>query len=557
MDIINIKVYYKNNLLGSEKIKKGTTLLEIKEKFKEKFKEKVQSEIILARINNENLELSYEVINDCNIEILDISDKHAYLTYKRSVMLMFINAVRKVMGKDKRITLKYSINQNWVCEMDSVMITDENVIDIENYMKDIVKNNLPISKLTVPINKSIDFFNENKMYDRAVGLKYVRKSTIRLYKLENTYDYLYGTMAAESKGLGGFKLTKSSDGLFVLNFLDKMDITKYSEFKDIKKLRDVFIESSKWAKIVGIDSAGALNEAICKEKIREKILVSEGLQEKKIAQIADEISKKNKKVVLIAGPSSSGKTTFANRICIQLKVNGLVPHIISLDNYYLERSKVPLDENGNPDFECIESLDVERINQDIKGLINGEIVEIPKFNFISGKREKGQSIRLSENEVIIIEGIHGLNEKISAEIERKDKYKIFISALTQLNIDTHNRISTTDARILRRMIRDHYFRGFGVSKTIKMWADVTKGEAKHIFPFQDEADIIFNSSLIYELAVLKLFAEPLLYSVSNNEPEYAEATRLIKFLDSFLTVTDISSIPPNSIIREFIGGSCF
>ena len=417
--------------------------------------------------------------------------------------------------------------------------------------------NKKIEKINVPTNECIKLLNKYKMYDRANGLSFVRKSSINLYKLEDTFDYLYGPMAIDTKDLTGFKLIKNENNSFTLNFLDRTNPAELKEYKNIKKLIDVFEESARWAKIIGVDYAGSLNNAICEERINDIILISEALQEKKIANIAAKITKNNKKAVLIAGPSSSGKTTFANRICVQLKVNGITPYVISLDNYYLNRENVPLDEEGKPDFECLESLDVERINKDIKSLINGEETEIPKFNFLTGKREKGKTIKLKENEVIIIEGIHGLNEKISKDVDKKDKFKIFISALTQLNIDSHNRISTTDARIFRRLVRDHYFRGFGVNKTIQIWSDVMKGEIKNIFPFQEEADVIFNSALIYELAVLKPFADPLLYKVTKDEEEYSEATRLIKFLGSFLPINCLDAIPPNSIIREFIGGSCF
>ncbi len=330
-----------------------------------------------------------------------------------------------------------------------------------------------------------------------------------------------------------------------------------AEYKNIEKLTEVFEESAKWAKIIGIDYVSSLNAAICDEKIKDIILISEALQEKKIANIADMIAQNNKRFILIAGPSSSGKTTFANRISVQLKVNGINPKVISLDDYYLNREDIPLDENGKPDFETIEALDLQKINEDMEMLLKGEPINLPKFNFLTGKREKGKYIKLEENEVIILEGIHGLNEKISEKIPKDLKFKIFISALTQLNIDSHNRIATTDARIFRRIVRDHYFRGFGVNKTINMWGDVMKGEVKHIFPFQKEADVIFNSALIYEIAVLKPFVEPLLYKVSNNEGEFAEATRLIKFLQNFISINQLDSIPPNSILREFIGGSCF
>ena len=553
MKDINVKVLYKGNEILKTNFKEGTTLYDIKEQLKDKF----EYPIFLAKINNENIELFKKIYEDCEIEFLDIADKHGYLVYKRSVALLMINAIRKVLGEDTRIFIKYSINQNWFCEIENIHITEEILNKISNYMLNTTVENKKITKMNVPTNECIKLLNKYKMHDRANGLSFVRKSSINLYKLEDTYDYLYGPMAIDTKDLAGFKLIKNENNSFTLNFLDRNNPTELKEYKNIKKLIEVFEECSNWSKIIGVDYASSLNSAICEERIEEIILISEALQEKKIANIADMITKNNKKVVLIAGPSSSGKTTFANRICVQLKVNGIKPYVISLDNYYLDRGNVPLGEDGKPDFESLESLDVQRINKDMESLIKGEPTEIPKFNFITGKREKGKVITLKENEVIIIEGIHGLNEQVSENIDKQHKFKIFISALTQLNIDSHNRISTTDARIFRRLVRDHYFRGFGVSKTIQIWSDVMKGEVKNIFPFQEEADIIFNSALIYELAVLKPFAEPLLYRVTKDEEEYSEATRLIKFLDSFLPINRLDAIPPNSIIREFIGGSCF
>lgn len=553
MKDVNVKVIYNNNQILEKSFRNGTTLYDIKEGLKDKF----NYPIFLAKINNENIELFKEIVEDCEIEFLDITNKHSYLTYKRSVSLLMINAIRNILGEDTRIFIKYSINQNWFCEIEDVEITQDLLDKISNYMINTTIENKPIRKINVPTNECIKLLNKYKMYDRANGLSFIRKSSINLYKLEDTYDYLYGHMAIDTKDLTGFKLIKNENNSFTLNFLDRNNPKELTEYKNIKKLIEVFEESASWAKIIGVDYVGSLNSAICEERIKDIILISEALQEKKIANIADMITKNNKKVVLIAGPSSSGKTTFANRICIQLKVNGIKPYVISLDNYYLNRDSVPLDEEGKPDFESLESLDVLRINKDMESLIKGEPTEIPKFNFITGKREKGKIITLKENEVIIIEGIHGLNEKISQNIDKKDKFKIFISALTQLNIDSHNRISTRDARIFRRLVRDHHFRGFGVNKTIQIWSDVIKGEVKNIFPFQEEADVIFNSALIYELAVLKPFAEPLLYKVTKDEEEYSEATRLIKFLDSFLPINCLDAIPPNSIIREFIGGSCF
>ncbi len=501
MKDVNVKVIYNNNQILEKSFRNGTTLYDIKEELKDKF----NYPIFLAKINNENIELFKEIVEDCEIEFLDITNKHAYLTYKRSVSLLMINAIRNILGEDTRIFIKYSINQNWFCEIEDVEITQDLLDKISNYMINTTIENKPIRKINVPTNECIKLLNKYKMYDRANGLSFIRKSSINLYKLEDTYDYLYGNMALSTGELGKFKLLKNENNSFTLCFAERENPNKLAEYKNIEKLTEVFEESAKWAKIIGIDYVSSLNAAICDEKIKDIILISEALQEKKIANIADMIAQNNKRFILIAGPSSSGKTTFANRISVQLKVNGINPKVISLDDYYLNREDIPLDENGKPDFETIEALDLQKINEDMEMLLKGEPINLPKFNFLTGKREKGKYIKLEENEVIILEGIHGLNEKISEKIPKDLKFKIFISALTQLNIDSHNRIATTDARIFRRIVRDHYFRGFGVNKTINMWGDVMKGEVKHIFPFQKEADVIFNSALIYEIAVLKPF----------------------------------------------------
>lgn len=554
--MINLKIIYdKKNEKFEEMItaEKGVSLIDIKTKFDNIF----EYPVILAKIDNENFELNKCIYEDCEIKFLDIKDEHCYIAYKKSVALLMLNSIRKILGENIKVRIKYSINQNWYCDIKETLITEELISKIKESMLNTASQNLKIEKINFPLKEAFKLFEKYKMHDRARGLKYIKKNSINLYKLENTYDYFYSEMALDTKDLNKFDIIKNEDNSFTLCFPDRNMPESFSEYKNIKKLNDIFEESINWAKIAGIDYVHALNSAICNEKIKEIILITEALQEKKIANIADSITKNNKKFILISGPSSSGKTTFANRLCVQLKVNGVIPHIISLDDYYHEPKNIPRDENGDPDFECLEALDIQKINLDMENLLNGKIAQIPKFNFTKGKREKGKDIKLNEHEIVIIEGIHGLNQEIGKSIPKDTKFKIFISALTQLNIDSHNRIPTSDTRIFRRIVRDHHFRGFGVKTTLNMWNNVLKGEVENIFPFQEEADIIFNSSLIYELAVLKPFVEPLLFNISNDEKEYAEARRLLKFLDSFLSITKLDTIPPNSIIREFIGGGCF
>ncbi len=376
-------------------------------------------------------------------------------------------------------------------------------------------------------------------------------------KINDFYDYMYGPMVPSTGYLKVFGLVYKKDNGFVVRFALRNDSSKLNEVIHYEKLMNIFEESSNWAKILGVESAKYLNNAICEGKIRDIVCLSEALHEKKLAQISDMITNSNKRVILIAGPSSSGKTTFAKRLCIQLRVNGIKPHIISLDNYYLDREFTPVDEFGKPDYECLESIDVRQINENINVLLKGETVQIPEYNFYKGQREyKGNFIKLDEKDVLVIEGIHGLNEKLTKQVSKESKFKIYISALTQLNINPHNRITTTDTRLIRRIVRDSQFRGFDAVNTIDIWDSVLRGERKYIFPYQEEADIMFNSALVYELAILKPYIEPLLFKIDKSQTEYIEAKRLIKFLNSFLSIND-KYIPQNSIIREFIGGSCF
>jgi len=374
--------------------------------------------------------------------------------------------------------------------------------------------------------------------------------------MDGFYDYFYGQMVPNSSFLGSFKLTRRSKG-FLLQFPAASHDYALAETAPNSKISEVFEESSQWNRVLKIDTVGSLNNKLCSTGIGEVIRVTEALHEKKIANLADQIMHGQKRVVLIAGPTSSGKTTFATRLSIQLRVNGGQPYVISLDNYYVNRDQTPKDADGKYDFETIKALDVAQINQDICALLKGETVQLPSYNFLTGMREyKGHHLTLKPDDVLIMEGIHGLNEAIGAGISRKDTFRIFISALTQLNIDDHNRIPTTDSRLVRRIVRDHQFRGYSASRTIEMWPSVMRGEGKYIFPFQEEADAFFNSALVYEMCVLKQFAEPLLFGIDQSHSSYPEAKRLIKFLDGFLGASS-ESVPINSILREFVGGSCF
>ncbi len=425
-------------------------------------------------------------------------------------------------------------------------------------MKELIKEDIPFEREEVPIDEVVEAFEKTKQRDRLRLLKYWKKDSVYVYKCGTIYDYFYGNMVPSTGYLKKFDLIYYKPG-FLLKFPSIYDPNSMPPFEDQKKLFSVFREAEKWAKILDVADVGALNEKIHKEEIGDIIRVSEALHEKKIAHIADMITDKRDyvKIVLISGPSSSGKTTFSKRLSVQLRVNGLKPHTISLDNYFVEREKTPRDENGDYDFESIYALDLELLNEHLNKLLNGEEVHIPKYNFVTGKREyNGDILKMSDDFVLILEGIHGLNETLTSGIPSENKFKIYVSALTQLNIDNHNRIPTTDVRLLRRIVRDNRTRGKSAEDTLLGWLSVRRGEDKNIFPYQEDADIMFNSTLVYELGVLKSHAEPLLREIGKTSSAYSEAKRLLQFLEYFMPSKE-DEIPQNSIIREFIGGSCF
>ena len=514
--------------------------------------------VMVAKVDSELQDLGRQVLYDCTVEFLDITDPQGFRTYQRSVAFLMIYAVKAVMGKKERVVIAHSINKNYYCDLPDIPggITVEQLEEVERVMRETVAKDLPIEKHAMPKEAALRMCEELGLYDKMSLLKYRHNMTFSFYKLDWMYNYFYGEMVPRTGRLDQFKLVKRKTG-FMLQFPDASHNYEFVELAPENRLSEVFAESNQWARIMKTSTVGELNDKLCSKGSSEIILVAEALHEKKIALLADQIMQERRPIVLIAGPSSSGKTTFAARLGVQLRVNGAIPHVISLDNYYLDREKCPKDEFGNYDFETIDAIDTAQITKDLTALLAGQQVEIPSFNFYSGRREyKGNTLKLSSKDVLIMEGIHGLNERISADVPRADKFKIFISALTQINIDDHNRIPTTDARLIRRMVRDSLFRGASASATLNMWPSVLRGEVKYIYPCQDLADAFFNSALAYEMCVLKQYAEPLLFDIKPDAPQFAEARRLIRFLSSFLGIPS-ESIPPNSIMREFLGGSCF
>lgn len=541
---------------GGNKMEDRILLKELADKAQPEFKDK----IVLARVNGKLCELWKKVYPDSKIEYITTAQSDGLLTYKRSATLIMLKAIYDVYGHTdiERVKVEFSLSKGYYCTVKgNVSVNDEFICRVKARMREIIDGDMPIIKHTIPKDEAVKHFGNHGMYDKEKLFRYRKSSTVNVYRLDGFEDYYYGYMVPSSGYIQHYELFLYDKG-FVIQFPTVENTKDIPEFAPQNKLFKVLDESTEWCRMLGVETVGDLNETIVSGNIKELILVQEALQEKKLADIAQRISDDPfKKFIMIAGPSSSGKTTTSYRLAIQLRAHGMRPHQISLDNYFVDREFTPKDENGDYNFECLEALDIEQFNKDMTALLNGERVELPSFNFKLGKREyNGDYKELGPSDVLVIEGIHGLNDRLSYSLPKESKFKIYLSALTQLNIDEHNRIPTTDGRLIRRIVRDAQTRGTSAKKTIAMWPSVRKGEEENIFPFQEEADVMFNSALIYELALLKQYAEPLLFGIGRDEPEYPEANRLIKFLDYFLGIPN-DFIPINSIAREFIGGSCF
>lgn len=515
-------------------------------------------DIILARCGGKLMELNKRVSQDCEVVFLDTSYDSGHKTYVRGVTLLMLKAFYDIAGESlKNIFVKHAIGDSIYCEAEGIGLTEEFINKVQERMHYIVEKDLPIGKRSIDTEDAISIFEDYGMHDKKELFEFRRVSKVNVYTLDGFEDYYYGYMPASTGILKYFSLQLYDKG-FVINMPNRKTPDVLNGFEPRPKLFHTLQESSRWAKVAGADTVGALNKVISQGGITDLILVQEALQEKKIAKIAETIvSGRSKKFVMIAGPSSSGKTSFSHRLSVQLQTFGIKPRLISLDNYFKDRKDTPKDENGNYDFECLGAIDIELFNKDMVTMLNGGIAELPEFNFLKGEREyKGNFMKLGRDDIFVIEGIHGLNDQLSYSLPKESKFKIYISALAQLNIDEHNRISTTDGRLIRRMVRDARTRGTEAAKTIAMWPSVRRGEDRYIFPFQEEADIMFNSSMIYELAVLKPYAESLLFGIPKDVPEYIEAKRFLKFLDYFIGINS-GDIPKNSLLREFVGGSIF
>lgn len=533
--------------------KEGSKFIDILDKY---YDDKLL-DIAICKLNNKYYELGEEILYSGDLTLVPFTSIDGMKVYSRTLQYIFIKATLDLF-KDAKIVMQHSIDKGIFGEIHKVSpLDEEDIKQIKNKMKDIIDKNISINKVKVKREKAIEIFKSYGMDDKVLLLEQVNFEYVSLYELDGRYDYFYGYMAQSTGVIRSFDVMYYEPG-FILRYPLEDDINTLVQFNEQKKLASIFMETEKWLNILGVGEVGSLNEKIINGDLASLIMISEALHEKKIAEIADKIfNRRDTRIVLIAGPSSSGKTTFAHRLGIQLRVNGLIPIPISLDDYFVNREDTPRDENGEYDFETIGSVDIKLFNEQLREILKGNEVEIPTFNFLKGEREWiGNKIKLPQNGVVIIEGIHGLNPILTSEIEDKYKFKIYISALTQLNLDNHNRIATTDVRRIRRIVRDHLSRGHEAEDTLKMWPKIKRGEQKNIFVYQEEADVMFNSTLVYELCVLKNAALEELNKIEEDNTIYNEAKRLKSFLGFFKEI-DCDLVPQNSILREFIGGSIF
>ena len=547
----------------------------------DRFKDYYEDDIILGIVNGRLRELNKKIKSDCELSFVTTADRDGRRTYRRSVVLLLQRAIYDVYGSMTQLHVMHSLGEGYYCQLEKAVecadsqqekynedtdqgsrenseksVTEHDIDRIVCSMYSFVEKDLPITKHSAKTQYAEQLFKEKGLHDKERLLHYRRSSRVNLYELDGVVDYFYGFMAPSTGMLKYFDIVPYENG-FVLLF-PGANSRSVEPLVTSNKLFHTLDDSREWSKMLGIGTIGSLNDAIAAGRGQEIMLLQEALMEQKIGNLAAQIaSDDKKKFVMIAGPSSSGKTSFANRLSIQLIAKGRKPHPLSLDDYYVDREFCPKHPDGSFDFECLESIDVKLFNEDMNRLLKGEAVDMPSFNFKTGKREyRGRKLTLGADDRLVIEGIHGLNDRLSQLIPPEHKFKIYISALTQLNIDEHNPLSTTDERLIRRIVRDARTRGTNAMETIAMWPSVRKGERENIFPFQEQADVMFNSALVYELAVLKVYAEPLLFGIERDCPEYLEAKRLLKLLDYFLPMP-ADGIPNNSLFREFVGGSCF
>lgn len=548
--MFTVKIKYKDNIFTYPK---GITLLEVSKNFKDDYK----NDIIIATIDNKLSELNKKLERDCTVEFFDVCSLLGNRIYERGLIFLYIKAVKDVFDTD--VAIKHSIDRGIYTEIvKDIELTDEDIVKLENHMKDLVNKKIPFEKLSVSRLEAIDYYESNKQFDKADALRYISNTYVNLYKLDNVYDYLYGELPIDTSYFKWFALTKVGRNGIVVRFPNIYLNCEIADYKHHDMLFGEFRKHSDWCDRVDLNNISDLNKIISTGNVGNLIYMCEIEQNGRLYDVAKAINANpDIKLVLIAGPSSSGKTTTSRKLSLYLKSMGLKPHSLSIDDYFLDRDKTPCKPNGEPDFESLDAINLDLFNEHLTKLLNYEEVTLPEYNFIEGKSEFNKKrLKLGEKDILIIEGLHALNEKLTFSVEKNHKYMIYISPLTSINLDNHNRISTSDNRILRRMIRDNRYRGYSAAATLAKWQDVREGEEKYVFPYQDVADTVFNTSLVYELGVLRLYAEPLLFSVKDDDPYYGEAIRLLNLLRNVLPITS-DMIPLDSIIREFIGESYF
>ena len=551
-----LQICCKNNNIYKE-FPIGSSLLDIYYGFNLNF----PYQVVSAKVNNRSEGLNFTAYNYKDIEFLDVRDSSGMRTYVRSLCFVLFKAVSELFHEGKMF-VEHPVSKAYFCNLRiGRPITLEDVTRIKQRMQEIIAENISYHRIECHTAEAVRVFSERGMNDKGRLLETSGSLYTYYYPLGDTVDYYYGNLLPSTGYIKLFDIVKYYDGL-LLRIPNKENPDVLEEVVKQEKMLDVFKEYLNWSYIMGLNNAGDFNLACEEGHATDLINVAEALQEKKIAQIADTIFHRGEngdrvKLILISGPSSSGKTTFSKRLSIQLMTNGLQPFPISLDHYFVDRDETPLDENGNYDYESLYALDLELFNQQLQALLRGEEVELPRFNFSLGKKEyKGDKLKIEDNTILILEGIHALNPELTPHIPDEKKFKIYVSALTTISLDDHNWIPTTDNRLLRRIIRDFNYRGYSARETISRWPSVRAGEDKWIFPYQENADVMFNSALLFEFAVLRLHAEPILMGVPRNCPEYCEAYRLLKFIKYFVPVQD-KEIPPTSLLREFLGGSSF
>ena len=534
------------------RVSSGVTLEEVAAQFQKEYK----YPILLAKVNGITKELSCKVQASSNIEFLDLTSKEGNRTHISGLTYILLYAVKRLYGKDTNIYVQHSLDKGIYVET-SFKLTPSKIENIKAEMDRIVENDLPIIRTTIDRLEAINYFKTVGNEVKAEVLRYNTNTYVTLYRLGNYYNYFYNLMPTSTSKINAFDLTYIKDNAFVMRFPTIYQPNKIKEYEEHPGMFSAFQEFRDWGKIMKITTSVDLNRIISSGKINDLIRIDETLQSNRLLNLAKTIHQNKKiKIVLMAGPSSSGKTTTSRKLCMYLQSFGLTPKVLSMDDYFHERKDTPKDANGNYDFECLEAVDLKLFNSQLADLLKGEKVQVPTFNFGLGKKEYRHELQLAEDDIIVIEGIHALNPKILTNIPRENKFKIYICPLTEINMDDHNRVSTTDNRLLRRIIRDNRTRNYSVEKTLAAWGKVRAGEEKYIFPYQDEADFTMNSALIYEIGALKTYVEPLLYSVSYDSPYYEESKRLLNFLRIFLPIP-ADEIPKDSVLREFIGNGCF